>query len=81
MDVSNRQPLGPSPSNNPRRGYRTWEVANSLGIGRSAVYGLIRDGKLKATKIGGLTLILASELEAFLLRCQEEGEIASMPSK
>jgi excisionase family DNA binding protein len=51
---------------NPKLAFRAWEVAGALGISRTAVYGLIKDGKLPATKIAGVTVVLASDLDAFL---------------
>jgi excisionase family DNA binding protein len=37
-----------------------------IGIGRDKLYKLIREGKLPARKLGRKTLILATDLEAFL---------------
>jgi len=37
-----------------------------VGVGRDKLYCLIREGKLPARKLGRKTLILASDLEAFL---------------
>ena len=42
------------------------EAARILGIGRSTLYGLIKQGQLPTRKLGKRTLILKSELETFI---------------
>jgi excisionase family DNA binding protein len=42
------------------------EAARMLGVGRSTLYGLIRQGHLPIRKLGKRTLILKTELEAFI---------------
>jgi excisionase family DNA binding protein len=37
--------------------YRIPEAVHAVGIGRSKLYQLIKDGTLKSVKIGGCTLI------------------------
>jgi len=46
--------------------YRTEEAASLLSISRTAVYGLIRDGKLRAVKIGGRRRIPHSSIEDYV---------------
>jgi excisionase family DNA binding protein len=46
--------------------YSVPQVMAKVGIGRDKLYCLIRQGKLPARKLGRKTLILASDLEAFL---------------
>src|SRR5215470_2181954 len=46
--------------------YNIPEVMARVGVGRDKLYRLIREGKLPARKLGRKTLILASDLEAFL---------------
>jgi len=46
--------------------YSVPQVMARVGIGRDKLYGLIREGKLPARKLGRKTLILASDLEVFL---------------
>ena len=46
--------------------YSIPEVMARVGVGRDKLYRLIREGKLPARKLGRKTLILASDLEAFL---------------
>ncbi len=42
------------------------EVCALTGIGRTKVYQLVGNGKLKARKLGKRTIILKDDLEAFL---------------
>jgi excisionase family DNA binding protein len=46
--------------------YSIPEVMAKVGVGRDKLYGLIREGRLPARKLGRKTLILATDLEAFL---------------
>jgi len=46
--------------------YSVPQVMAKIGVGRDKLYHLIREGKLPARKLGRKTLILASDLEAFL---------------
>lgn len=48
--------------------YRVEEAAKALGIGRTFVFHLIKQGQLKAVKIGRRTLIPVREVEDFLTR-------------
>ena len=43
-------------------------AAKALGLGRTFVFQLIKEGRLKAVKIGRRTLIPVAECEAFLSR-------------
>lgn len=47
------------------------EACAATGLGRTSLYELITDGKLKAFKAAGRRLILRSDLEAFLASCRE----------
>lgn len=42
------------------------EAARLMGIGRTMVFNLIHDGRLRARKIGRRTLILRGDIEKFL---------------
>ena len=44
------------------------EAAEMLGVGRSSVFGLVKDGLLRSIKIGKRRLIPLTELRAFLER-------------
>jgi excisionase family DNA binding protein len=46
--------------------YSPSECAQAIGIGRTKVYRIIADGKLPARKLDGRTLVLRSDLEAYL---------------
>ena len=49
-----------------KRAYRVLEACNDFGLGRSNIYKLIKDGKLRTVKVGGRRLIPAESLEALL---------------
>lgn len=46
--------------------YRIESAAAALGVGRSKVFKMIKDGEIPARKIGGSTVILREDLEAYL---------------
>lgn len=46
--------------------YRVKDAARLLGMGKSKLFELIADGRLPARKIGSATLILRTDLIAFL---------------
>lgn len=48
---------------NKKLAYNVAEAAEALGIGRTAVYALIKAGKLQSFKLGGRTLIRADVLQ------------------
>ena len=48
------------------------EAARALGISKSGVYNLLRDGVLPSVRLGGRTLIRAADLEKF---------VAGLPSR
>jgi|HigsolmetaAR202D_1030399.scaffolds.fasta_scaffold09238_3 excisionase family DNA binding protein len=43
--------------------YRISEACNALGIGRTSLYKLVHQGKLRLIKIAGRSLVPRSELE------------------
>ncbi|MBF0326922.1 MAG: helix-turn-helix domain-containing protein [Alphaproteobacteria bacterium] len=47
-------------------GYRVPQVSQKTGFGRSFIYEEIRAGNLIARKAGGCTIVLHSDLEAYL---------------
>jgi excisionase family DNA binding protein len=49
-----------------RRAYSVPEAMCVLGLCRDSVYKLIRQGRLPARKIGRRTVVLESDLQAFL---------------
>lgn len=42
------------------------DVCKLTGIGRTSIYSAIKDGKLRAVKCAGRTLVRAEDLRAFL---------------
>lgn len=54
------------PADGPPIAYRIEDAARALGVGRTTIYRLIRDGKLRIVKVGKRSLITASELQSFL---------------
>ncbi len=55
---------------NERVAFRVSELANILGFSRQGIYNLIHRGELRAVKISGVTIVLASDFEAFLQKCR-----------
>lgn len=47
---------------------RIKEACRMTGIGRSKLYELIADGEIEIVKVGAITLVLVSGLQAFLER-------------
>jgi len=65
MDNSyQRMPSQPVPLT--RVGYRVNDFCAVTGIGRTSLYELIRDGKIKTVRIAGRRIIPASEAERLL---------------
>jgi excisionase family DNA binding protein len=52
--------------------YRPAEAANLLGMGRTAVFGLIKSGRLRSIKLGGARFITADALRAFVRELERE---------
>lgn len=50
----------------PKRAFRIDEAVASYGIGRTKLYELMKEGKLRTVKVGGRRLIPAESLEALL---------------
>lgn len=48
--------------------YSVENAALALGLGRSMVFRLIREGQLSAVKVGRRTVVSVKECEAFLAR-------------
>ena len=51
------------------------EFCESVSIGRTTCYGEIKHGRLKTIKIGRRTLVLASEVQAWLRRLTDGGRV------
>lgn len=56
-----------------REGLRVEEAAFVLGCGRTTAFQLIREGKLRAIKIGARTIVPRSEVARFLAEATERG--------
>jgi excisionase family DNA binding protein len=52
--------------------YRPAEAAHVLGMGRTAVFGLIKSGRLRSIKLGGARFITADALRAFVRELEHE---------
>ena len=52
--------------------YRPVEAAQALGMGRTAVFALIKSGRLRSIKLGGARLITAEALLAFVRELEDE---------
>jgi excisionase family DNA binding protein len=59
-----------------RAAYSIAEVMLQSGLGRDTIYKAIRQGQLKARKIGRRTIVLATDLQAFLESLPVFGEPA-----
>lgn len=51
------------------------EAAERLGLGRTFTYTLIRRGDLPSVKVGGARRVAVVDLEQFIDRVREQGEI------
>jgi excisionase family DNA binding protein len=52
--------------------YRPAEAAQLLGMGRTAIFALIKSGRLRSVKLGGARFITADALRAFVRELEEE---------
>jgi len=50
----------------PKFAYSIQELVQGLGIGRTKLYALLRQGRLKAIRIDKRTLVTAQDLDAFI---------------
>jgi excisionase family DNA binding protein len=55
-----------------RYAYSIPEVARAVGVGRSYIYGEIREGRLRVRKAGRRTLIYEEDLRAWLQALPEK---------
>ncbi len=54
----------------PRYAYSVEEAAHQIGVGRSKIFELIKEGKLSAVKVGARTLVPDAALVYFLAACE-----------
>ena len=52
--------------------YRPVEAAQALGMGRTAVFALIKSGRLRSIKLGGARFVTAEALRAFVCELEDE---------
>jgi excisionase family DNA binding protein len=52
--------------------YRPAEAAQMLGMGRTAIFALIKSGRLRSVKLGGARFISAEALRAFVRDLEQE---------
>ncbi len=52
--------------------YRPIEAARMLGMGRTAVFALLKSGRLRSVKLGGARYITADALRAFVRELEQE---------
>lgn len=50
----------------PKLAYSIVEACKATSLGRTTIYGYIASGRLKATSVGGRTIIFAEDLRDFL---------------
>ncbi len=55
--------------------YRPAEAARVLGIGRTALFGLIKSGQLRSIKLGGCRFVTADALRAFVRELENESAV------
>jgi excisionase family DNA binding protein len=58
----------------PKLAYSIPQAVEATSVGRSTLYGQIKEGHLKATRIGGRTVIMADELMRWLNSFSETDE-------
>jgi excisionase family DNA binding protein len=52
--------------------YRPVEAAHLLGMGRTAIFALIKSGRLRSIKLGSARFITADALRAFVSELERE---------
>ena len=58
--------------------YRPAEAAQMLGMGRTAIFTLIKSGRLRSVKLGGARFITAEALRAFVRELEQESSHADV---
>jgi hypothetical protein len=51
--------------------YRPEDAARILGIGRTALFGLLKSGRLRSVKLGGCRFVTADAMLAFVRELEE----------
>jgi excisionase family DNA binding protein len=69
-----------SPHSNPaieRQGLRIEEAAHALGCGRTTVFKLIREGRLRVVKLGARTIVPRAEIARLLAETADRPDDAA----
>ena len=67
-DEKPKKPRKPRPDPHPHAlTYTIDDTGRITGLGRTNIYGLIRDGKLKVSRAAGRTLVIGDSLRALIL--------------
>jgi len=57
--------------------YRPEEAAHILGVGRTALFGLLKSGRLRSVKLGGCRFVTVDALLAFVRELEEDSARAA----
>ncbi len=57
--------------------YRPAEAARLLGVGRTALFGLLKSRRLRSVKLGGCRFVTADALRAFVRDLEENAAQAA----
>lgn len=66
--------IGPNTTEVPRLAYSVEETAATLGVGRDAIFDLIRTNRLRTFKIGARRLVALRDIEDFIEHAPAEVE-------
>jgi excisionase family DNA binding protein len=69
--LTDHSPVGAHHPGPEKLAFTIAEACAAVGIGKTTIYELINEGKLKAIKAAGRRLILRSDLEAYLQSCRD----------
>lgn len=61
--------------------YSLQEVGQAVGLGRTKVYAEAREGRLRISKIGRRSIVLADDLADYLARVREGASKQGAPSE
>jgi excisionase family DNA binding protein len=67
-----QNPNSPLPPRPEKLAFTIAEACAAIGIGKTSIYELIAEGKLKSIQAAGRRLIRRSDLEAFLESCTDQ---------
>lgn len=67
-------PMTPQNLGLSKAAYSVKEAMALLSLGRTSIYEMMKEGKLKSTKCGRRTLLLAPDIAIFLSHLQQEAK-------